>query len=179
MSGKMRRTGSGNGKTSRKEKIMISYETWETYKKELANETWAAWAKWPADVQQVMSSIDYEHRECLHYDGRWLTHAGGFHPGTAYRVSPSWPGPAKPEPKPEYMDRPVVVTGGYRFAQPGEDDAHWLIAVANGLVGFCGYVYEIGGKEKIRPRLLFDQQPDGTYRPRIPRAVRFLKGAVA
>jgi hypothetical protein len=53
----------------------------------------------------------------------------------------------------------------------------WLSETQNN-VGFAGYVYEINGKERIRPRLLFDSMPDGTFRLRVPKAVRYVKGAV-
>jgi len=113
--------------------------------------------------------------------GEWVAlSAPSWHCGLPYRVSPSWPGPAKPEPKPEYVDRPVVLVGeAYRFAQPGEDVAHWLIAVAPGLVGFVGYVYATDGRQWCSSALIFDKQDDGTHRLRVPKAVRFLKGAVA
>jgi hypothetical protein len=179
MSGLRRRTGSGNGKTSRKEKIM-DYVTWMKHKDALQNESWIPWAKWPDYVQKAMSSVEYEHREHLNYDGMWMAHAqGGFYCGTAYRVSPTWPGPAKPEPKPEYEDKNVFRSNAtYRFIRP-EIYERWLLTTAPAMVGFVGYVYEADGKCKIRPRLLFDQQSDGTYRVRVPKAVRFVKGATA
>ena len=159
----------------------MDYDMWQKVKTECHNEAQVSFQRMSQAAQKAMQDahVDGAGIEVLVLAGSWdYTSDEKLHAGIIYRVSPSWPGPAKPEPKPEYVDRKVVVADGYRFAQPGEDVAHWLISVAPALVGFCGYVYEINGKEKIRPRLIFDQQPDGTHRLRVPKAVRFVKGAV-
>ena len=182
MSGKRRRTEKDNGKTSRKAVIMLDYDTWQQFKEECWNEAQVSFQRMSPEAQEAMKEAGAAGAltEALGLDGTWVMLVSTYsrwHKGSIYRVSPTWPGPAKPEQKTEYVDRPVVVTDGYRFAQPGDDDAHWHISFATGLVGFAGYVYEINGKEKLRPRPLFDQQHDGTYRLRVPVAVRFLKGA--
>jgi len=45
------------------------------------------------------------------------------------------------------------------------------------MVGFAGYVYEAAGREWCSPELIFDKQDAGTFRLRVPKAVRLRKGA--
>jgi hypothetical protein len=167
---------------------MLDYDSWQQVKEECRNDAQVSFQRMSEPAQAAMKEADAAGAltEVLGLAGTWVMLGSTYsqwqwHKGNSYRISPSWPGPAKPEPKPEpkpeYVDQPIVVNSGYRVAQPGEDDAHWLISVAHGLVGFCGFVYEADGKDKLNPILIFDQQPDGTHRLRVPKAVRFLKGA--
>jgi hypothetical protein len=101
----------------------------------------------------------------------------GFHAGYAYRISPDWPGPAKPEPKTEYVDVSVRTSGGmYVLYHPC--GCVLLLRDAQNNVAFAGYIYEIDGVDSCHPRLMFDPHTDGTSRLRVPKAVRFVKGAV-
>jgi len=101
-----------------------------------------------------------------------------WHKGNIYRVCPSWPGPAKPEPTPEYVDKDVFRVGvTCRFNLPSDAGMQWAITLAPSMGGFVGYVYSTDGREWCIPTLLVDKQDDGTYRLRVPKAVRFLKGA--
>jgi hypothetical protein len=116
--------------------------------------------------------------EMLSLDGTWIRSGEpSWYNGSTYRVSPSWPGPAKPEPVVEYIDKPVVLDGVvYLFAHYTHNEPQWILPMACGIVGFAGYVYLDGfGVERCRARLLFDSLPDGTYRLRVPKAVRFVK----
>lgn len=152
---------------------MVSYATWEKHKNALANETWTAWDEWPADVQDAMRQVDPEHREFLRYDAAWQNAQGAlFLPGNAYRVNPDWPGPAKPEPVAEYEDCTVHISRDRSIYTYVYSRGSCLYvrsiecAIAN--PRFAGYVTD----GKLRPRLLFDLQKDGTYRLRVPMAVR-------
>ena len=162
---------------------MLDYDTWQTVKTECKNDAQVSFQRMSAEAQKAMQDAHAAGAKIasVALGGVLVTQpAPSWYPGGIYCIQPSsWPGPAKPEPKTEYVDQPVFVIDGYRIAQPGEDDAHWLISVAHGLVGFCGFVYEIDGVDKCRRRLIFDKQPDGTHRLRVPKAVRFLKGAKA
>jgi hypothetical protein len=156
----------------------MDYATWEKHKKELANEGWTAWAKWPADVRDAMRELDSSNIEVVTHDGHWIPAPplNGFRPGGAYRVSPSWQGPSKPEPAAEYEHCTVVLAGEgtiYTYTYQGKTSTHTRSidsAVAHSR--FAGYVQLDG---KIRPRLIFDPQKDGTYRLRVPKAVRLRK----
>lgn len=163
----------GNGKTSERTDCMISYETWEKHKVTLQNESWTPFGKWPTDVQDAMREIEPSLRMYLEASGMWGGKPVTLFPGMAYRVSASWPGPAKPEPVAEYDDLPVFLHKGI-FAI-NSDGYQNCIALANALTRFAGYVMPDG---KLRPRLIFDLQKDGTYRLRVPVAVRLLKEVV-
>jgi hypothetical protein len=160
----------------------MDYATWEKYKKDLANETWTAWAKWPTDVKDAMQMIATDNTQLLTYEGLWIDRAASssYHAGTTYRVNPAWPGPSKPKPVAEYEDVPVFMVGiMYRFTHPGYEGGRCYLAAAPGTAGFAGYVYV--GKEckpECCPALIFDGQADGTWRLRVPLAVRLLKEVV-
>jgi hypothetical protein len=162
---------------------MLDYDTWQKVKEECENIAQVSFQRMSKAAQKAMQDAHADGAKIagVALGGAWILQKDpSWYPGSIYCVQPStWPGPAKPKPKPEYVDQPVVVSGGYRIAQPGEDDAHWLISVAHGLVGFCGFVYDADGREWCSPAPIFDQQPDGTHRLRVPKAVRFLKGATA
>ena len=160
----------------------MNYETWMVHKAECLNDDTRPWCRLsePAKSAMIEAHAAGAIIEVVCINGDWVAASTPlWHCGLPYRVSPTWPGPATPAQTPEYVDQPVVVADGYRFAQPGEDDAGWLISLATGLVGFAGYVYEADGKDIYLYGLVFDQQPDGTYRLRVPKAVRFLNGAKA
>ena len=161
---------------------MISYETWQNVKEECRNDAQVVLQRMSPEAQNAMKDAHAAGAiiEVVNAFGEWVALSEpSWHCGLPHRVSTSWPGPAKPEPVPEYEDKNVFLAGAaYKFIHP-EDGSRWFITSAQGTVGFVGYVYNINGKCKIRPRLLFDKQPDGTYRLRVPKAVRFLKGAKA
>ena len=160
----------------------MNYETWMVHKAECLNDDTRPWCRMSEPAKAAMKEAHAAGAiiEVVDFVGDWVaTSTPIWHKGLTYRVSPTWPGPAKPDQKPEYVDQPVVVADGYRFAQPGEDDAGWLISLAPGLGGFCGFVYEADGKDIYLYGLVFDQQPDGSHRLRIPKAVRFVKGEKA
>jgi hypothetical protein len=75
----------------------------------------------------------------------------------------------------DYMDVSIAVSCG-RHIVDKQEYMYWISGAPND-VDFAGYVYEINGKERIRPRLLFDSMPDGTFRLRVPKAVRYVKEA--
>ena len=82
-----------------------------------------------------------------------------------------------PEPKPEYEDKDVfLINMIYRFTMPSDAGMQWVITLAPSMGGFVGYVYSTDGREWCIPTLICDEQDDGTYRLRVPKAVRFLKG---
>ncbi len=182
MSGKRRRMGNGNGKTSRKDVIMLDYDTWMKVKTECENEAQVIFQRMSEPAQAAMKEAHEAGAiiEIVSINGDWVAASIPiWHKGLPHRVSPSWPGPAKPEPVVEYEDKNVFMVGAsYRFSHPSED-GRWLLASAPAMVGFCGYIYEDAGKEWCHLYVQSDIQPDGTLRMRIPKAVRFLKGAVA
>jgi hypothetical protein len=99
-----------------------------------------------------------------------------WHNGNTYRVSPAWSGPAKPEPVVEYEDVPIDRNFDkyhYMFARDGE--AIRSIVSAPGDPRFAGYVYATDDRKWCSPALICDKQDDGTYRLRVPKAVRFVK----
>jgi hypothetical protein len=158
----------------------MDYAEWEKHKDELHNGDMKPFCRFSNEAREVMR--DAAKAGALI---EWLDSAGvfrrkqdeGFPSGYIYRISPEWPGPAKPEPKTEYVDESITsICGSHRVLQPRSRFV--FLGDAVNYVGFSGYVYETDGKERVRPRLLFDAQPDGTYRMRVPKAVRFVKGAV-
>ena len=160
---------------------MLDYETWMKVKSECQNDAQVSFQRMSPEAQAAIKDA-WAARAII--EGLWVNGAWAhvsdpdWYPGGIYRVSPSWPGPAKPEPAAEYEDKNVFLVGAsYRFIHPSED-GRWLLASAPAMVGFCGYIYEVDGKDKPSPILIFDLHPDGTYRLRVPKAVRFLKGAV-
>ncbi len=183
MSWRRRRTGNGNGTTSRKDVIMLDYDSWQQVKEECHNEAQVSFQRMsePAQAAMIKAHKAGAVIDALGLDGVW------FHPsypmwrlGTIYRVSPTWPGPAKPELKPEYVDQKVIMGKGmYYIEVPNRTSALWNINAASSMFGFVGYVYEADGKDIYLYGLVFDQKPDGTHRLRVPKAVRFLKGATA
>jgi hypothetical protein len=157
----------------------MNYNTWVMVQEECWNDEQVSFQRMSRAAQAALKEAHAAGAriESLERAGSWtFACQPSWHPGLPYRVSPAWPGPAKPEPAVEYEDKNVFLVGAaYRFFHPSEDATRWLLAAAPGTVGFVGYVMWDG---KLEPCLIFDQQPDGTYRPRIPKAVRFLKGAV-
>ncbi len=162
---------------------MLDYDTWQNVKTECENDAQVSFQRMSRAAQKAMQDahVDGARIATIVHGGAWIgQHDPAWFPGGIYRVNPTWTGPAKPEPKPEYVDQPVVLDGVvYKSSNPTGSSPYLLLPMAPAAVGFAGYVYEINGKEKLRPRLLCDQQPDGTYRLRVPKAVRFLRGAKA
>jgi hypothetical protein len=158
----------------------MDYEIWEKYKDELQNESCKPFCMFSNTARYVIRDAAKAGAiiEVLDSVGVFRRkQVEGFQSGHIYRISPAWPGPAKPEPETEYMDESISSTcGSYRVCQPGLRFVFLGDAVNH--VDFAGYVYEINGVDRCRPRLLFDSLPDGTFRLRVPKAVRFLKGAV-
>jgi hypothetical protein len=169
-----------SGKTEQERKCDMDYAEWEKHKDELRNESMKPLCMVSYAAREVMRAAlnDGAVIEVLDSNGVFgRKYCEGLHSGHIYRISPDWQGPAKPETKTEYMDVAPYVEGamhvlshpmGYKY----------LLSGAQNYVAFAGYVYETDGKEMIRPRLLFDSLPDGTFRLRVPKAVRFVKGAV-
>jgi hypothetical protein len=158
----------------------MDYAEWEKHKDELHNEICKPLCRFSMVAREIMkdSANDGAIIEVLDSDG-WFRRKQGkvFQSGHIYRIAHDWPGPAKPEQKPEYMDESISSTcGSYRVCQPGSRFVFLGDAVNH--VDFAGYVYETDGKESVRTRLMFDAQPDGTLRMRVPKAVRFVKGSV-
>ena len=161
----------------------MDYETWMKVKDACLNDDMRPWCRMPDGTRKAMK---YAHAagaiiETLTYMGEWVaTENPGWQVGIIYRVAPSWPGPAKPEPAPEYEDKDVFLVGAtYRFIRPSEEGTQWFITAAPAMVGFVVYVYEINGGTAVRSKWFFESHTDGTYRLRVPKAVRFLKGATA
>jgi hypothetical protein len=163
--------------------IMLDYDSWQQVKEQCHNEDQVSFHRMSPAAQVATKNAHTAGAiiQTLRYDGVWVSShdVPSWHPGIITRVSPSWPGPAKPEPKSKYMDAGVETRYGAYKVEDKRTSVGWFLSDVQNCIGFAGYVYEINGKEKLRPRLLFDQQPDGTYRLRVPKAVRFLKGAVA
>ena len=164
----------------------MDYETWMKNKEECQNEAMRPWCKMSelTRIAMIDAHAAGAKIETLTHMGAWVaTENPGWHVGTAYRVSPSCTGPAKPDPKPEYEDCKVLLLGDgtiYTYTYQGKTSAYTRSidsAVANSR--FAGYVYEDDGKDKLNPIPIFDPQPDGTYRLRVPKAVRFMRGAWA
>jgi hypothetical protein len=158
----------------------MDYAEWEEYRGELYNDGCKPFCLLSKRAREIMQSALKEGAiiEVLDIAGVFgRKQCKGFHAGYAYRISPDWPGPAKPEPKTEYVDASIDSTcGSYRVCQPGSRFVFLGDAVNH--VYFAGYVYEINGVDSYHPRLMFDTHTDGTCRLRVPKAVRFLKGAV-
>jgi hypothetical protein len=169
--------GEGN---KQERKCDMDYAEWEKHKDELHNESMKPFCRFSDEAREVMQSAEKEGASIDVLDCAGLfrrKQCKGFQGGYAYRVSPYWPGPAKPEPKPEYVDESIHTSGGMYVLYHHSGCVLWLCDAQNN-VAFSGYVYETDGKERVRPRLLFDAQPDGTFRLRVPKAVRFVKEAV-
>jgi hypothetical protein len=158
----------------------MDYAEWEKNKDELHNGDMKPFCRFSDEAREVMlAAAKGDARiEVLDKDGFFYrTYSEFFRRGLIYRISPDWPGPAKPEPKPEYVDVSVHTSGGmYVLYHPC--GCVLLLCDAQNNVAFAGYVYEITGVDSYHPRLMFDTHTDGTCRLRVPKAVRFLKGAV-
>jgi len=161
---------------------MLDYDTWQKVKAECENDAQVSFQRMSAEAQKAMQGAHAAGAKiaAVALGGALVTHPDpAWHPGRIYCILPSsWPGPAKPEPKPEYEDKNVFLVGAAcRFTLPSEAGMQWVITLAPSMGGFVGYVYETDGREWCIPTLLVDKQDDGTYRLRVPKAVRFLKGA--
>ena len=159
----------------------MDYDTWMKLRSECHNDDMWPWRKMgePARIAMINAHASGAGIDVMGLEEWRRATEPRWHRGNIYRVCPSWPGPANPAPAPEYEDKNVFMLGNtYRFIHP-EIGERWLATTALGTTGFAGYVYEINGRTAVRPKLLFDAQPDGTYRLRVPKAVRFLKGATA
>ena len=160
---------------------MLNYETWMKVKEELHNEEMRPLCKLSKEAQAAMMDAHAAGAiiDALGMIGLWVqAQEPRWHQGNIYRVSPSWPGPAKPEPVVEYVDKDVSRQSGTIWVDnPYNCSARYPITVVASMEGFSGYVYEIVGKDECLPSLIRDRQPDGTWRIRIPKAVRFVKGA--
>jgi hypothetical protein len=162
---------------------MLDYATWMKHKSECENDEQVSFQRMSGSAQAAIKDAHAAGAvlEGLWISGDWKTVDGpDWHPGGIYRVAPSWPGPAKLEPAAEYEDKNVFLADEfYRFIHPLEQATRWLLPSAPGSLGFVGYVYATDGREWCSPALISDKQDDGTYRLRVPKAVRFLKGATA
>ena len=158
----------------------MDYDTWMKNKEECQNYDMRPWCKMtePARIAMINAHAAGAGIEGIGLDGLWFcAPEPRWHKGNIYRVSPSWPGPAKLETKPEYVDKNVFRSiQMYRFIHP-EIGEPWRVTTAPSMVGFAGYVYEAAGREWCSPELIFDKQDDGTCRLRVPKAVRLRKGA--
>ncbi len=157
----------------------MDYVTWEKHRDELHNEDMRPLCKLSKEAQEAMKEAAGGSAliEMLVPAGTWSrTGEPSWYQGFAYRVSPNWPGPAKPEPVEECETLLVYAGNDGHWRVKGSNVNHYLSTV-HGHLRFAGYVYEIDGKERCRARLLFDPHPDGTFRLRVPKAVRFVKGA--
>jgi hypothetical protein len=158
----------------------MDYAEWEKYRGELYNDGCKPFCLLSNRAREIMQSAakDGAIIEVLDIAGVFgRKQCKGFHAGYAYRISPDWPGPAKPEPKTEYVDVAPYVEGAMHVLNQPMGYNYWLSGAQNH-VAFAGYVYETDGKEMIRAFLMFDAQADGTFRMRVPKAVRFVKEAV-
>lgn len=154
----------------------MTYEQWERVKDECHNAKMVAFCGMSKEAQEAMV-VARSAGICVEIftlDGDWREYNNreAFFPGAVLRVSHSWPGPAKSEPAVEYEDVPMFARGD-RFVF-GRDDCFLSIAFAYTSARFAGYVMPDG---RIRSRLIFDKQKDGTYRLIVPKAVRMVKEA--
>ena len=159
----------------------MDYDTWMKVRSDCHNDDMRPWCKMgePARTAMINAHAAGAGIEVMGLEEWRRSTEPRWHNGNIYRVCPSWPGPANPAPAAEYEDKNVFLVGvTYKFVHHGGSNApSWLITTAMGTIGFAGYVYEINGRTAVRPKLLFDSQPNGTYRLRVPKSVRFLKGA--
>lgn len=147
----------------------MTYEQWQSVKEECHNAKMVVFCAMSKAAQEAIAEVGRSGGiiELFNMYGVWeRKFTTETFPGRLYRVSPSWPGPAKPEPVVEYEDVPVW-NNNKRLGYGGL----YLDAVRSDF-RFAGYVMPDG---KLRPRLTFDSQPDGTYRLRVPKAVRLVK----
>ena len=159
---------------------MLDYDTWMKVKTECHNEAQVSFQRLSLAAQTEMKKAHEAGAiiETLMYAGKWMPghDVPGWHPGIIARVNPSWPGPAKPEPVAEYEDRKVELSGDgtiYIYSYQVKTNTHTRSidsAVSNPRL--AGYVMPDG---KIRPRLIFNQQTDGTDQLCVPMAVRLRK----
>ncbi len=162
----------------------MDYATWDKHRDELHNEEMRPFCKLSKEAQEAMKEAYAGSAliEGLTLDGDWIrTGKPSWYKGSICRVSPVWPGPAKPEPVVEYVDKDVFRQSGTIWLDnpnPYTCSARYSLTIAASLEGFAGYVYDVNGKEMCFSKLLIDPQPDCTYRLRVPKAVRFVKGAV-
>ena len=158
----------------------MDYDTWMKLRSECHNDDMCPWRKMgePARIAMINAHASGAGIEVMGLEEWRRATEPMWHKGNIYRVCPSWPGPAKPEPKPEYVDKDVFLVGvTCRFTLPSEAGMQWAITLAPSMGGFVGYVYSTDGREWCIPTLICDEQDDGTYRLRVPKAVRFLKEA--
>jgi hypothetical protein len=161
----------------------MTYDKWLEVREKCWNEEQMALQRMSLMAQTAMKKAHKAGAiiETLQYDGEWAPSHDipSWNPGKIIRVDPSWPGPPRPEAKPGYVDTPVASDGMiYRIANPTGNTPYWLLPMAPTAVGFAGYVYETDGREWCSPALICDKQPDGSYRLRVPKAVRFVKGTI-
>lgn len=154
----------------------MTYEQWERVKDECQNAKMIAFCAMSKEAQEAMRESCTRmmaYIDKLGRDGKWeMSLNCGFLNGNTYRINPSWPGPAKPEPVAEYEDVPVVQR---HTLYGGDSKVDFIFRTLQSMScdhRFAGYVMPDG---RIRPRLILDQQKDGTYRLRVPKAVRLVK----
>ncbi len=161
---------------------MLDYETWMKVKEECRNEDMRPLCKLSSEAQTTMQEAHAAGAmtEQLGIDGSWIEcPRPSWYLGNTYRVSPSWPGPAKPEPVVEYVDKDVFRQSGTIWVDnPYTCSARYPLATAASMEGFAGFIYELSDKDMCFAELILDAQTDGTWRVRVPKAVRFVKGAV-
>ena len=83
---------------------MLDYDTWMKNKEECQNYDMRPWCKMtePARIAMKNAHAAGAGIEGIGLDGLWFrAPEPRWHKGNIYRVPPSWPGPAKPEPVPE------------------------------------------------------------------------------
>ena len=163
----------------------MDYDTWQKFKTECENDAQVSFQRMSQSAQMAMQDAHADGAiiASLALGGAWIRQkCPSWYAGSIYCVQPStWTGPAKPEQKPEYVDRKLILGKGMYYVEvPNPANATmWDLNTAPSMFGFAGYVYETDGREWCSPELICDKQPDGTYRLRVPTAVRFLKGATA
>jgi hypothetical protein len=158
----------------------MDYAEWEKYRGELQNGEMRIFRRLSDETRKAMRAAQDAGApmHVLSFGAMWENVGQvSFAEGLVYRISPDWPGPAKPEPKTEYVDESIHTSGGMYVLYHHSGCVLWLCDAQNN-VAFAGYVYEINGVDSYHPRLMFDTHTDGTCRLRVPKAVRFVKGAV-
>lgn len=152
----------------------MTYEQWERVKEECHNAKMVAFAGLSKEAQEAMREackFMWASVDGLNWDGSWSpVNMPGFYPGNTYRINPSWSGPSKTELVEEYEDVPVRVACGHYVACDGAGER--ALDVCRSSIRFAGYVMPDG---LLAPCLIFDEQADGTYRLRVPKAVRLVK----
>ncbi len=151
-------------------------------REDLLNDDWVPMAHVLASTWRYMEQVPKTHIQILDVDGNWVKpQAISFHIGRAYRVDPTWAGPADPtaKPKPAFVDNEPYIDDMGGLVVKDLNNQAWLVPrLTVGDHGCIGFIYD--GQPMLVPqyKTIYDS-PAKTrrigYELVVPDAVRFRK----